>query len=296
MSDCTTGCGRPTQVSLCTYCLSEMVTGLRQLATGGVERIRKHRVPTPGTKPDEQPMKDVVDRRPGLCEELDVTLARLDKIGSTPGMRVTGEGERAFPFSPPASLVRGTLDNTISTWARDVAETYPHLTLTSSSTPEAAAWMANVAGLLAEHPAANEMYDQITYAVDQVKATIDRFAEKIRLGPCGAVYEGIVCEEDLYGSKDKDTVRCKTCGSEHDAAARWESIRASVRESLATAAEIAGAAVTIYGQKLNVKTIRTWANRCRIETHGTNGDREPLHKVGEVLDFAHGRGLWKQSA
>lgn len=296
MSDCTTGCGRPTQVSLCSYCLSEMVTGLRQLATGGVERVRTHVVPTPGLRPeDPRVTKKVIDRRPGLYEELQVTIARLDKISSQ-GLKVTGTGESSLTFRPKASEVRWSLDNTVSTWARDVAETYPHLTLSATTTPEAAEWMANVAGLLAEHPAANEMHDEITYAVSQVKRTIDRFAEKIRLGPCGAVFEGVVCEEDLYGSKDKPTVRCKTCGTEHDAAARWESLRASVRGTLATAAEIATAAVTIYGSKLNVKTIRTWAKRKRITNYASSDKDEPLHKVGEVLDFAHERGVWKKTA
>jgi hypothetical protein len=295
MSECVTGCGRPTQRALCMYCLSEMVTGLRQLSTGGVERVRKHRVPTPGVKIHEQPMKDVIDRRPGLCEELDVTLARLDKMG-TSSDKVGGSGEEPWPFKPSASEVGWVLRNTITTWARDVVETYPHLTLSATKTPEVAAWMANVAGLLAEHPAADEMYSEITDAVALVKRVIDRYAEKIQLGKCGAVFEGVECMDDLYGARDKALVRCRTCGTEHDAAARWARIQADVREHLATAAEIERAAVSIYGQKLNVKTIRTWANRGRIQTYGTNGHKEPLHKVGEVLDFARTRVALKASA
>lgn len=293
--ECTTGCGRPTQVSLCSFCLSEMVTGLRQLTTGGVERVRTHRVPTPGVPRDEQPSKTVVDRRPGLCEELETTLARLDKMSGSAG-KVGGSGQVGTPFKLEASEVGWILRNTISTWARDVAETYPHVTLTATTTAEAAEWMANLAGLLAEHPAADQMHSEITDAVEQVRRVVDRYAEKIRLGKCGAVVEGIKCYEDLYGVKDRETVHCRTCGTHHDAASRWESIRSAVRESLASAAEIAAAAVRIYGRPLNVKTIRTWANRGRIETRGRNADGEPLHVVGEVLDLAHERGVWQRSA
>lgn len=295
MSECTTGCGRPTQVSLCMICLSKMVTDLRQLATGGAERVRRHRIPTPGKKPDLQPYKEVVDRRPGLCEELEITLARLDKLSSSAG-KVLGSAGESSPFKPRASEVGWVLRNTISTWARDVAEMYPHVTLSATTTAEAAGWLANLAGLLAEHPAADEMHSEITDAVEQVRRVIDRYAEKVWLGKCNSVTEGIVCEEDLFGAKDRETVQCKTCGTVHDAAYLWESLRSAVRETLATAAEIAAASVRIYGQALNVKTIRTWANRGRIETHGKNASDEPLHKVGEVLDFAHGRGLWQKSA
>jgi hypothetical protein len=54
----------------------------------------------------------------------------------------------------------------------------------------------------------------------------------------------------------------------------------------ATASEIAQSVGTWFGQQINVKTIRTWANRGKILQKDSNDDGQPLYQVGDVLDYA----------
>jgi hypothetical protein len=274
---CATGCGRPTQDMLCSTCLTHLVTDLRQLATGGVARVRRHQR-VDGSE------YEVTESRPGLIEELQITITRQDVLGSP--LLGGRSPEQALLFHEAASEVSWILRNTISTWARDVAETYAHLTLSATTTTEAAGWLANLPTLLAEHPAAGELHDEITSVVREVRRVIDRSAERIYLGKCGSTIDEQVCDDDLYGIVDRDTAHCRTCGTEYDAHTRWLDIQDRVRGSLATAAEIAGAAARMYGRMLKIKTIRTWAFRGVIETHGRNERDEPLHLVGQVLDQA----------
>jgi hypothetical protein len=66
-------------------------------------------------------------------------------------------------------------------------------------------------------------------------------------------------------------------------------LQARVRDSLATAAEIAGGAGVWNGRQLNAKTIRTWAERGVIVTYGHNADGVAMHHVGEVFAVAADR-------
>lgn len=264
MAECSTGCGQPTQDMLCSTCLTHLVTDLRQIQTRG--------------------------QMPGLYAELEVTLTRQDKL-TTAGDKVKGQGETALMFNAAASEVKWVLDNTITTWARDVAETYPHRPLMATSTPEAAEWMADGAGLLAEHPAAKELHDEITDVAQQVRRIIDRPVDRVALGECGAVVDDVTCTQKLDAMPHHVQVHCPTCGTTWDTRKRQEQLARSVDDQLDNAATIAHALFSL-GYTVTPAMIRGYAHRGKLTAHGPlPGDsmERPRYRVGDVMDLLIGK-------
>jgi hypothetical protein len=88
------------------------------------------------------------------------------------------------------------------------------------------------------------------------------------------------CEGDVYGPAGGNKGSCRTCGAQVDQAERRAWLDDQVRDKAFRAAHIADA----YG--INVKTIRSWADRGHLLEHGKDRDERPLYLVGDVLDLA----------
>lgn len=264
MTLCTVAnCGRPATEVICPACVADLVTALRELAFS---------------------VNGNGARRPGLLADLQDAVTRQAKLGNTHGKSTSTEPP--LPFHIAASELAWEARNTIGTWARDFAEIHTHLLTSWTSETEAAEWMARFPALLAMHPAADEMLDEVTDVAARVRRMVDSAPDRRYLGRCGVVTEGVECTDSLFGAIHRDTVLCHTCGSEHDAHARWSQIQDRVRGYLATASEIAELIAPLFGARVNVNTVRTWALRGRIATRGHNAGAVPLHLVGEVLDTA----------
>lgn len=262
-------CDRPTQDMLCTGSLTELVTSLRRIAfeLGGHDN----------------------SRRPGLYEDLLDTVAHLDAIGGQSVGWVSGDGERPLPFHVAASDLRHQADGIVSTWARDFAETYTHLTLTARSTPQAAEWLATFPGLLAEHPAAGELHSDITGLEHRLRRMVDRAPDKVYLGKCEAEIEGQKCPEDLYAIPGRDMATCRTCGSHWDVREKRDWALCLVEDQLRTAAEVSKA-LSRLSYPVTTSMIRGYVHRGKLTQHPPAQDdasRRPLYRIGDVLDLLH---------
>lgn len=154
--------------------------------------------------------------------------------------------------------------NTLSTWARDLADqlrvdTIPEDWLT---------WLTEHADRFRFHQAADQAHDEITYLHRRMTAAVDRSPSPLFAGPChatitepvatelgGTVYVEMIthrCERDLYAWPGADAIRCdgtravKTtedgylvpdhddegCGTEHTFADRQAWLLASVEDAL----------------------------------------------------------------
>lgn len=246
------GCDRPTQDAICGTCITQLVTDLRQLAPGG------------------------------LCSELEITLTRQSKMGN--GAKVkTKASETPIPYNPEASEVRWVLDNTISTWARDVAETYPHLSLTATSTAEAAEWLAGLRGLLAEHPAAAQMHDEVTSIAHRVRITIDRPSDtRIYLGMCGDVAGRYGCLGRVYAGASFADGRCDRCQALHDVASRRARMLRALSNQKITAPEISRL-LRALGVEVSVEEIQTVARNGKIKSVGMDRHKRRSYRVGDVI-------------
>lgn len=291
-------CGRATNDFLCPGCLAEVVTALRQLAFATVSGdpqphlVGAWRYDHVGPGHDRESF--TVDyRRPGLIVDLQDLVTKQVRLGRS--STSTSKG-RSFPlaFHPAASELAWVVDNTVSTWARDFAESNPHLTFTPTTTIEAAEWIARFPALIALHPAAAEMHSEITSLTDRVRSMVDTVTDKVVMGACGALIGEERCTEIVYGRADEHGrpdpeqryVQCRVCGTTYHADVRRAQMQAYVRAMKTTAADIAQSVGTWFGQAINVKTIRTWANRGKIQPRGFDEDGQALYQVGDVLDYA----------
>jgi hypothetical protein len=275
---------------------------LLSIATGKVQRVRRHER---GKDAKGEPI--VVyerDHHPGLWEELQTTIARLSKMGGSAG---TGahSAESPVPYHRKASEVAHRLANTVSTWARAMDEEYDHLTLTATTIPAAARWLATFPTLLAEHPAADEMYSGILQVVKAAERVIDRAPDKVYAGPC---YEPATVADDLKlladpaavvmrcpgqlyarlddaGELKQTTVRCRDCSTRHDVLERRAWLSEQLGPMLVTAAEAAPVLSWMLDKEIRVDTIHKWRLRGRLQGHGEL-DGRPLYRFSEVEALA----------
>lgn len=224
---------------------------------------------------------------PALEVELEVTVTRQDRIGDRSG----GGARRAvepLPYSPVAAEAGWVLANTLTTWARHVAEERgapaPHGQPAASV---AARWLLGHVEWLRHRPEAAEALDEIRAAIAGVRIVIDARAPRWYAGPCGAEDEetGQVCPVDLYALPGASAVRCPSCGAEYDADARQEWLLAAADDALAHA-ELIGRAAAALGVHITPADVRYYAASGQVVAHGCNAAGNPVYRFGEVVAVA----------
>ncbi len=258
---CVTSCGRPAEGAfLCRWCGDELghdLTGVGELAG-----------------------------------ELDTAVARLSRLGDT--VAITHQGPPPIPFDPGAAEAQAVLVNTLSTWCREVSDRTGH-ELPADDEGQVAGWLRARMHIIRTHPAAAEIVDEITHAVRNGWRVVDRPPGKAFVGPCGSETPQGPCTVDLYARSDPSwpgqldprqaVIACPGCGAEWNTEKRREWLRDRLRGALATPREIA-AAGPIAGCAVNVKTIRTWADRRVIMSYPNPTGGPARHEIGEVIDRA----------
>lgn len=261
MSDCVTGCTRPAEdYFLCRWCaddLSHWLSTVRELAG-----------------------------------ELMIATTRRARLGDP--VVVSNQGPAPLPYDPHSAEAHEILHDTLTAWVRDVSHRTGHEQPTGSDA-ELALWLRARMHAARIHPAAERLTDEIIYAIRYGWRAIDRKVARAYVGPCNAALESGRCPTDLYARGDpshpgrldprQSVIRCPDCGTEWDASDRREWLLAQLRDCLATAREISGAGM-IAGRSINVKTVRSWAERGLIATYPHPAGGPKLYQVGEVIDRA----------
>lgn len=256
---CLTGCGRPTADFLCAGCLGALVGVLRELVSDG-------------------------HGGPGLLAELEITLARQDKLGSHPGIGHAAT-EPALPFRPDASGLASRAGNMITTWARAVHEHNPHLQAPAGTSAQAAGWLAGLPNLLALHPAADELHADLTGLAEEIRGFIDRWPDRVYSGPCGADTDAGPCPGHLYAHAGQGFVTCPACGAQHEVAMRRAWMTGRARDLLVTAPVALGWARLLLDHTIPPGTWRSWLSRRRVLAHGTDQHGRPVYRFGEIVDL-----------
>ena len=225
--------------------------------------------------------------------ELDITIARLDRRGD-PTPRA-GKPAPAAPIRPDSGTLRHYADqatgwaaglpyseaasdaawvvrNTVTTWARVIADTVHADPPTDLD--DLMRWVAGRCSWLRYEPCGDEALAELDHAAQLVWRAIDRTGvERRYLGPC-------VCGTDLYARRSAETVTCTGCGTPLDVATLVAGLEEIVRDRSFTAAEIEDA----YG--IRADRIRKWASRGRIVARGHDRAGRPLYALPEVLELA----------
>lgn len=210
---------------------------------------------------------------PGLLDDLEVSAARLSRTGTRAGRSTGGS---ALPVDLHAAGLHAELANTVTTWARHVAEErgMPGLT----GTPAAAAeWLRGNLEWIRHRPESAEMIDQVADLVRRARRTIDLPPDRWYAGPCHQ------CGQDLSARPGAADVTCRPCDLVWPAAERRQWLLDAARDTMATAALISQA-LSILDAPITASMVRNYAARGRIVSGGVDRQGRPLYRVGDVLD------------
>ncbi|MFI7678548.1 hypothetical protein [Actinophytocola sp. NPDC049390] len=210
---------------------------------------------------------------PGLVDELEVTITRQDKVG------VRGGGgskpvDPPLPFNLSASDARTDLRDKLLSWAGDVAERsgarlWPVYSRGTAAT--ASVWLLTHLRAVAHHPAAGDLYEEITEAVWRAVKAVDQKPGKVFAGWCCAA---------LYAPPGRSTAVCRECGTEHDVQATRDEMRAALEEHRATAAD-AARMLEALGVSVTPARIRKWAHRGKVVADGRG-----TYRLGDLVQAA----------
>lgn len=279
-------CGRETDAALCGACTAALARDLRTV--------------------------------PELLVDLDLTLARADKIGSA-----GRGGETPVPWKEHVPDAVWVLGNVLTVWVREVADSRG-LTLVLPARPPrparaippgaradrdgrpamstelpgraletvrlCAQWLLEHVDELRQLAGldAVQAHDEVTDAIANARRAVDRPAVRIFVGPCDQ------CGADLYGLPHRGHATCSGCEATYeDMAERWEIALLKLRGYPATAAVIAQMAGELYGVMIDRKLINQWHSRKEIEPVDWGIGQatpapgcEPRFHFGDVLDRA----------
>jgi len=244
-------------------------------------------------------LRDLAGRGDGgglaLPIEVELTVTRQARTGgAVTGSRGGGEQERPLMFVERAADVLRDLREVVYRWSAEVVTANPHLRLRpadagrGADVAETAGAVLNVLGLLSALDEAPRALRELSAVAREAERVIDRRGDRVYLGICSATCEDGECQEELYALEDADEITCRGCGNRWGVWERREWLRAALEETEASARDIAAGAGEIAGVVLNTKTIRAWAAKGLIETVGHDDEGIPLHRVGEVLEYAEG--------
>lgn len=281
-------------------------------------------------------LRDKLGRTDDIVEDLELTRVGQDKIGGVPIGRVSGGGGSRLPVREHVAPVVNRLRETLGSWMRDLWETHAirwqqcdgceaqwfggdqlhgkpdctgawaeriaELGQVDTSARGLARWILRHQSWVTMHPAADQLYRELTGAYVAALRVIDRPDDRVYLGICSADQgDGEYCEVDLFARESQDWIRCSGCGSVRNVNERRELLTAAVdHQYLPTGLVIA--AVGRRGHRLTSSMLRNYRARERLTAYVLDPDAQPdahghrvrpmvegddqvaLYRVSEVVD------------
>jgi hypothetical protein len=235
-----------------------------------------------------------------IAGEAWTTIARQAANGAGSGR----SAEKPLPFSWEAADATDSASNVLITWARHIAEErgIPWMPPPSVQGPLCAnracrgcasiaasrrrlhpmswiaRWLREQLDWLRHRREATEAFDELHDACRLLVRTVDRPPVRWYAGPCDG------CTLDLYAMPGAAKVRCRECGTDHDAEARKMWLLECAEDLLAHAALVAKA-LTALGYPVAEATVRSYAHRGRILEKGRDEQARALYRVGDVLEL-----------
>lgn len=255
---------------------------------------------------------------PGLAAELDVTLARMDRLGAQVGGRTPASIEKPLPYNAHASEKAADLRGVLAAWVRLVADETGD-TLPPDVLAELARWLRKWVGWLRHHKAGGDAFREIRDAMREAKRAIDRKPDLWYAGPCNAAIDSAEscecschvggasvrdcdvpggcgmghrtgsCDAELYAHPGAYNVVCRDCGTVYDVAARREWLFEALADRLFNSQEMARM-MAYLGWGVRDSTIRGYVHKGLIVSHGTDAKSHPRYRLGDVINVAANGG------
>lgn len=213
-----------------------------------------------------------MERLAELWPETVTVLARQTATGSGAKVSTTGK-ERPLPFDDNASEVRWLVENTITTWTRDLAGDQTPDGV--HDVPSACLWLAHSAQRVAGTQEGPDALDELRDALRQVVRLVDRPESPIYLG----VHD---CGSDVWAKSHRLYQMCAGCEVTLDLdALRAESFNRA-RDTFAPARVIVDTA-KMYGVRISKQQISRWAAHDEVRKVES---KPTLYHVGECVMMA----------
>lgn len=251
-------------------------------------------------------LRHILRELPSAHRDLDLTLTRQSKTGD-PGKRGR---ETPIVFDQVASLTSTDVAHTMIVWIGDLAELngedldrrdlicHGHACVTVISWKPGRTmrdwcdWLTQRMHQIRRHPKAEQMFDELTYAMRIALRTVDRPADVEFAGRCD------LCGSDIYARPGTEAageeVACRKCAEVagpggyvpyYDVADRRGWMRDQYRSGLAAGPEILAVVPSMFEVEINPNTFRSWVARGLLLASG-NGPAGPLYSVDRVVDLA----------
>lgn len=232
-------------------------------------------------------LEQVLGEVPWLVEQLTITISKQAKIGAQASG--SAPARERNPINYGALIVADELQNTLTTWARDVCDEGCVSTIDGQRTTDTCAYdLLGHIPQIRKHPAVGELVDEIHDAINRTRQIIDRPADRQFVGPCMAPTpddEGreVTCLADIWAHPNAATATCKTCGITHDVAERRMWMLREADDRLFTVREAAQLIGSHGAIRVSESTIRGYIKREWIAYHGKiNGSS--VIRLGDLLD------------
>lgn len=238
-----------------------------------------------------------------LLHQLDLVITRQTARAEHVGGHAA---QQPLAFSWEGSEQRWALVNTVTTWARVVADEKPARLPDTDSVGILAAWLTGHVEWLRHHPDGHEAIDELTACIRRAQQVIDVRPDRIYAGPCGVTGEKPVgpicaacshasckaihpCGQDLYADPMSAVVTCHACGQRYDVAQRKAWLMEAARDYLASASEASALCYKMLGDLVTTAMIRGYVRRGKLASHAArleHGREVALYRIGDVIDAA----------
>lgn len=228
-----------------------------------------------------------------LSDQLNTTLSRQDKVTAGSVGFVTGTSEKPLSFNLGASDAAMNLRDKLCSWVRCLwedngipdsdgwvppADVEPTIVSTSR-------WLMRHPTWVAFHPAADEIYNELSEAIQLAFRAIDIPKDtRIFLGKCGFEMNGEWCQHELYARPRDTEVTCPICGSEWVVEERLIFLRSVAEDQVLQIPALSRLLASLGFEKATEKAIRSKAQAGVFKAVEKQAHGRSLFRAGDVMD------------
>lgn len=231
-------------------------------------------------------LRDTLHRLPALALDLETTIAKQDRMGGHVGSSGQG-GAKPLVLNVDAAdtmhALRATLLEWTHGWFRDTG-TAPD----SFAIRDMAKLLSDTLNQRVTKQPVGALYTDIMHTARCATRAVDLPPDTTGLqyaGPCGAQFpNNVTCTHQLWARPREDNITCPRCGTEWNVPDRRDGALDAAEDILATADTISRA-LTAQGVEVTAQMIYSWKHRGKLKAAGVNKAKQPVYRVGDVLDI-----------
>lgn len=197
---------------------------------------------------------------PALVDELNTTITRQTAVAGRSGPKTS---ETPLPYHPAASDALRCLESRLNATLAAADPTEPRQP--AGNAPQTALKLIRRLPQLRNRDDAHTHITQLNQAIRDSWRIIDRPADLVYQGPCGATLDGVTCTADLWAKPGDPWARCRICGATFDTGERSRWFIEALRPTLVSARE-ACHLIAVHGEgNIRQEQISRWKARGMLQ-------------------------------